>query len=142
MAKKKSHHSPEKNKSFRLKARYLPYLAILALVLIFFNLIFFFLTTHAFPRTFINNTNVSFLSQNEIINLLSSQIIPPQAIRLVDDQKVYDLPISDIDFSYDFPKTASLALKPHFYQKNLSLDYSPNSFKLDQFLKENLINKA
>ncbi len=131
--------------------------------LFFTNLIFFFFTLilsfhlffvdKALPTVSVLGMNVGGLNKNEITKLLIKRFSPPDKIILIDEEKKQPLEIilKDLDFSYNFEKTAKIAVFTNksknplknvfnifsfpFKKTNIPLSINLDEKKLDEYLQ-------
>lgn len=114
--------------------------------------IYIFFVNRIYPQIYLSYINVSGKTNNQVIYALSQTIIPPQSITLKYDEDTFEIPLSNINFSYDFNTSFQNAfflyhkpnpLKGFFYMfinlgkpKVLPLVYSYNQEKLDEIISQ------
>jgi len=95
-----------------------------------------------YPNTWINNLNVSGLSRNQAVKLLSEKITGEEKITLVYNNCSWEITAQKLDLEYDLPKTAEKAyslsrkgpIKNWFSPKKISLEFFINLSALEEEL--------
>jgi hypothetical protein len=113
-------------------------LASITPLLLFFLFILafnFHFRNKIFPRIRVVDINTANKTLAQAEDLLKEEIISPEKIILTAENQKFEIPLQEVDFSYDFSKTASLAYS--FYRSGNSLQnvtQNPKSLYQDKNL--------
>lgn len=125
--------------------------SILIVFSIFVCVFNFYFMNKVFPGTSMAGINLSGLNKTQAYNLIIKKVVLPEEINIIANDKVFDISLNDINFSYDIDSSIEEALKRYrennavniliyrnisfFYKTNYGLKFNYDKQKLDEYLE-------